>query len=311
MKVDSKYVWHQGGIVPFEKANLHFLNTSLHYGLSAFEGIRSYQTPRGPAIFRLKDHMERLQGSLKLLGVKKPPYNFETMMNSCREVIKVNDLKEAYIRPLFYIKEGGWGLSLRDTSWDYSVAAWPWDDYHGEKARNEGIKAIVSSITRNHINVSLTKGKIGGHYVNSALAKAEAQRAGVQEAVLLDHNGTVAECTGQNIFVVKKGKILTPPGHLILEGFTRETVIELLNEAGHSVKETTLTRDQLYLADEVFIVGTANEVLPMIEIDGITIGDGKPGAFCQLAQGLYDDLIHGKKDPDSPYLDYIFNNERI
>ena len=308
MKIESKFVWHQGGIVPFEKANLHFLNTSLHYGLSVFEGIRCYQTPRGPAIFRLKDHMERLQESLKLLGVEKPPYDLKTTIKSCKQVIQLNHLTEAYIRPLFYIKEGGWGLSLRDTSWDYSVAAWPWETYHGEKSKKEGIKAIVSSITRNHINVSLTKGKISGHYVNSALAKAEAQRSGVQEAILLDHNGTVAECTGQNIFVVKKGKVYTPPGHLILEGFTRETVIQILEEEGLSVSEKPLTRDQLYLADEVFIVGTANEVLPMIEIDGLSIGNGRPGEISQMAQFFYDDLIHGKRDPDSPFLDFIFND---
>ncbi|MBG09325.1 MAG: branched chain amino acid aminotransferase [Halobacteriovoraceae bacterium] len=308
MNVESKYVWHQGKIIPFEEAKIHVLNTSLHYGLSVFEGIRSYQTPKGPAIFRLLDHMKRLQDGLKLLGVETPPYGLKKTMESCKQVLKANHLKEAYIRPIFYIKEGGWGLSLKDTSWDYSVAAWPWDSYHGEKAKKEGIKAVISSLTRNHVNVSLTKGKISGHYVNSALAKAEAQRAGSQEAILLDHNGTVAECTGQNIFVVTKGKILTPPSHLILEGFTRETVIEILEEEGQSVSEMPLTRDQLYLADEVFIVGTANEVLPIIEIDGISIGNGKPGEICLMAQFFYDELVHGKRNPDSEYIDYIFNN---
>ena len=308
MNVEFKYVWHQGKIVSYEKANLHFLNTSLHYGLSVFEGIRSYQTPRGPAIFRLKDHMERLQDSLKLLGVETPPYDLKTTMKSCKEVLQVNELTEAYIRPIFYIKNGGWGLSLKDTSWDYSVAAWPWNSYHGQKAKNEGIKGVVSSITRNHINVSLTKGKISGHYVNSALAKAEAQRSGAQEAILLDHNGTVAECTGQNIFIVKNGKILTPPAHLILEGLTRETVIQILKEEGRTVFEKPLTRDQLYLADEVFIVGTANEVLPMVEIDGLKIRNGRSGEICQMVQSFYHDLIHGKRNPNSPFLEYILND---
>ncbi|MDC0256006.1 branched-chain amino acid transaminase [Bacteriovoracales bacterium] len=305
MNVESKFVWHQGKLVPYEKATIHFLNTSFHYGTGVFEGLRAYDTSKGPAIFRLKDHMERLLSSAKILGVNNLPYDLDTLMESCKEVVKANDLKEAYIRPMFYAREGGWGLSLKETVWDYSVAAWRWDKYHGNQAKNEGIKAKVSSYNRNHINVSLTKGKICGNYVNSVLAKAEAQRSGVQEAIMLDSNGFVAECTGQNLFIVKKGQIKTPVPHLILEGLTRDTIFSLIEDENIPLEEMILTRDHLYLADEVFIVGTANEILPMVEIDGITIGDGKPGPTCRKLQELYEKLIHGKLEKYWNHLDWV------
>ena len=305
MNVESKYVWHQGKIVPFEEATIHFLNSSFHYGTGVFEGIRAYKAKNGTAIFRLKDHVDRLFESLLLLGVDQAPYSKDVIFNSCKDIVKKNELDECYIRPMFYVREGGWGLTLKDALWDYSVAAWPWDKYHGETAKHKGIKAKVSSFNRNHINVSLTKGKISGNYVNSVLAKLEAKQCHVDESILLDRNGFVAECTGQNIFIIKNGKVKTPMPYLILEGFTRDTVIQFIKSNKMKFEECLITRDQLYLADEIFIVGTANEILPVVEVDGRRIGCGRPGAMTLEIQGFYDLVVRGEVEDFSDYLDWV------
>jgi branched-chain amino acid aminotransferase len=305
MSMESDYVWLEGEFVPFRDAKIHFLTSSLHYGTGIFEGIRCYSTPDGPAVFRLKDHLIRLYNSAQILGLGYLPYSIDELYNASIELIKLNDLVECYIRPLVYIKEGGWNLSTTNIKVDVGIATWKWANYLGPEALAKGVKANVSSFPRHHPNIMMTKGKIAGNYVNSVLAKSESLKGGYDEAIMLDPNGNVSECTGENIFIVRNGIIYTPPKNSVLEGLTRDTIIEIANDKGYIVKEEVLTRDQLYISDEVFVSGTAAEVIALREIDQRIIGKGSTGSVCSDIQKAYSQIVHGKDHNYKYWLDYI------
>jgi branched-chain amino acid aminotransferase len=308
MAFESDYIWMEGKFVPFHEAKLHFLTSSLHYGTALFEGIRSYSTSQGPAVFRLKDHLKRLMKSVQILGFKEFPYSFDEIYNATIELVKINNLEECYIRPLVYIKEGGWNLSVTNTKIDMGIAAWKWTNYLGKEALVNGVRANVASFPRHHPNIMMTKGKIAGNYVNSVLAKSESLRAGFDEAIMLDPSGYVSECTGENIFLVRDEIIYTPPRNSILEGLTRDTVITIGQDKGYKIIEEVITRDQLYTADEVFVTGTAAEVIALCEIDHRKIGNGKTGPICTELQKAYSETIHGKNSKYEFWLDYVFSS---
>ena len=307
MAFDSKYIWLEGKIVPFSEAKIHFLTSSLHYGTAVFEGIRSYSTPNGPAVFRLRDHIERLQ-SCHIFGMEELPYSIEEIYDASLELIKLNDMEECYIRPLIYIKEGGWNLSVTNVTIDMGIAVWKWTNYLGEAALLNGIRANVSSFPRHHPNIMMTKGKIAGNYANSVLAKTESLRGGFDEAIMLDPNGYVSECTGENIFIVRDNVIYTTPQNSVLEGITRESIIKIAEDLGFKVKEELFTRDQLYISDEVFVTGTAAEVIALSEIDYRKIGSGEMGHVCKQLQKAYSDVIHGRNKTYKHWLDYVYNS---
>tara|TARA_B100001123_G_C15344126_1_gene1036246 strand:- start:8391 stop:9341 length:951 start_codon:yes stop_codon:yes gene_type:complete len=309
MSFDSDYLWLEGDFVPFEDAKVHFLTSSLHYGTGIFEGIRSYTTPNGPAVFRLKDHIDRFFKSAKILGYRDLPYSKETIVEACLELIRRNGFEECYIRPLIYIKGGGWNLVVDDVEVEMGIAAWKWGNYLGEDALKYGIRANIATNSRLHPNITMTKGKIAGNYVNSVLAKTESLRAGFDEAILLDPSGTVAEGTGENIFVVEDGVIYTPPREMILEGLTRDSIIAIAHDIGYTVKEEKISRDQLYIADEVFVTGTAAEVVALSEIDHRSIGDGTMGPICAKLQKIYHEAVRGRLDGYSRWLDYVHDNQ--
>lgn len=311
MAFESDYIWLEGEFVPFKDAKLHFLTSSLHYGTSVFEGIRSYNTPEGPAVFRLRDHLRRLIQSTHILGMKELPYTYDEMYDATLELVRMNKMEECYIRPLIYINSGGWNLSVNNVGIGMGIAVWKWNNYLGEEALRNGIRANIASFPRHHPNITMTKGKVSGNYINSVLAKSESMLLGFDEAVMLDTNGNVSECTGENIFVVRNGVIYTPPRSSVLEGLTRESVMMLARDYGFSVVEDTITRDQLYIADEVFVTGTAAEIIALSEIDFRKIGSGVTGPVCKKVQELYSDLIHGKNEKYADWLDFIYTEETV
>jgi branched-chain amino acid aminotransferase len=301
----SDFVWHQGQLVNYEDATVHFLNASMHYGLAVFEGIRAYQTDNGLAVFRLKDHLKRLADSAKIMGLMSLPYSVEEMYQATMQVLRANNFADCYIRPLIYIVDGAWNLILKDIRVECSIAAWSWDKYMGEEAIEKGIRAKISSFSRHYVNAAMTKGKISGNYINSVLARSEVNRTGYDEAILLDHNGFVSECTGQNILLVRDGIIYTPPKYSILEGITRDTIINLAEFLDYQVKEELISRDQLYIADELFMVGTANEVIGIREVDDRQIGRGYTGEVTKVFQREYEQLVRGRLTQFSKYLDFV------
>ncbi len=303
MKAD--YIWMDGELVPYDQANVHFLNQGLHYGLAVFEGIRAYDTDRGPAVFRLPEHVNRLLDSAHALGIQNFKYSADEISAAIHQTISANKQTSCYIRPLIYMVDGPLSLNLDDSRPALSIATWEWGSLLGEESLSKGVRLMVSSFTRLHPNVNLTKAKIAGNYVNSALAKTIASRGGFDEAVMLDPEGFVAECTGENIFVVRDGKIYTPPRTTILEGITRDALITLAQDLGVEVVEEPLTRDQLYIADEVFICGTAAEVVPVSEIDYRTIGTGKIGAVTQKVQHAFLETIRGNGTRSDEWLSFV------
>jgi branched-chain amino acid aminotransferase len=305
MAMESKYIWMDGELVEFEKATIHFLTPALHYGAAVFEGIRSYATEKGPAVFRLKEHTERLLNSARVLGFRELPYSVEDIAEAIRLTVKVNEFNECYIRPLLYLTGGGWNLNVDGGVASVAIAVWEWGNYLGEDALEKGIRANISSFTRHQPNVMMTKAKITGNYPNSILAKTESVRLGFDEAIMLNTQGYVAECTGENIFFVHKGRIITPPSVDILEGITRESLITIARDSGYEVVEAPVSRDQLYVADEVFVCGTAAEVIGLSEIDYRTIGDGKTGPVTRSIQKTFHDVIRGKNPRYASWLDYI------
>jgi len=309
MAMESKYVWMDGELVEFEKATIHFLTPALHYGAAVFEGIRSYATDKGPGVFRLKEHSERLIDSAKVLGFRELPYNAEEIAEAIRLTVRANEFDECYIRPLLYLTGGGWNLNVDGGKAGMGIAVWEWGNYLGKEALEKGIRANISSFTRHQPNVMMTKAKIAGNYPNSILAKTESVRLGFDEAIMLNPQGFVAECTGENIFVVHKGKIITPPLVDILEGITRESMITIAKDMGYDVVETPVSRDQLYLADEVFVCGTAAEVIGLSEIDFRTIGKGKTGPITHSIQKTFHDVIHGKNPKYEEWVDYVNDSQ--
>jgi branched-chain amino acid aminotransferase len=291
-------------LVPFADANVHVITPTLHYGVGVFEGIRSYQTPNGPAVFRLRDHLERFLDSIQILGVLDYPYSVQEIQQAVFDTMRVNGFSECYIRPLMYL-DGPLGLNIDLSTPKLAIAAWEWGPYLGEEAQVTGIHMMVSSLSRLHPNVNMTKSKATGNYVNSMLVKSIALRSGYDEAVILDPAGYVAECTGENIFVVRDGIIYTPPRASILEGITRDTVMVLAADFGIPVVEEMITRDQLYIADEVFITGTAAEIVPARKIDFRVIGEGKPGKVSKSLLKLYLDTVHGQGKRSEQWLEYV------
>jgi branched-chain amino acid aminotransferase len=309
MSFTSEYVWMEGEFVPFGEAKVHFLTSSLHYGTAVFEGIRAYATAEGPAVFRLKEHIERLFKSAQILGMPEIPYSMEEIYDASLKIVELNNMEDCYIRPLIYVKEGGWNLSFNNTKLGVAIAAWKWNNYLGEDALLKGIKANVASFHRHHPNVMMTKGKTAGNYVNSVLAKSESLRLGFDEAIMLETSGVVSECTGENIFVVRNKVIYTPARTAILEGLTRDAVITIAQDKGYKIVEAVISRDQLYVADEVFVTGTAAEVIALSEIDFRKIGSGKMGPVCADLQKEYADVIRGKNKKYSCWLDFV-NKDR-
>jgi branched-chain amino acid aminotransferase len=309
MKIDGKYIWMDGNMIPAEQAVIPFLNTALHYGLGVFEGIRCYNTAgssgHGPAVFRLREHMERLVGSAKVLGFRKLPFNAEELIVAAKRTVAVNGLNDCYIRPLIFHDSANPNLNLDEGIARVGMAVWGWDHYLGEAALHNGVRANVSSFTRHHINVMMTKAKVTGNYANSTLAKTESVRLGFDEAIMLDPQGYVAECTGENIFLVRKGTIYTPPTGTILEGITRDTVITLAKDLGYTVVEQMISRDQLYLSDEVFVSGTAAECIGLAEIDFRSIGNGRTGPVTARIQEAFHAAIRGKHARSAAWLDYV------
>jgi branched-chain amino acid aminotransferase len=305
MGMESKFIWMDGELVPFEKATIHFLTPALHYGAAVFEGIRAYDTDKGPAIFRLRDHAERLIKSAEVFGFRNLRFTVEDVVEGCKAVVKANDFKDCYIRPLLYLTDGGWNLNVDGGRAALGIAAWEWNNYLGEQALAKGIRANISSYTRHHVNVMMTKAKISGNYANSFLAKTESVRLGFEEAIMLDPAGYVAECTGENIFIVKRGKIYTPAIAPVLEGITRHTIYTIAQDLGYKIKERPISRDQLYTADEVFVVGTAAECIGLSEIDFRKIGSGQTGPITQAIQKVYHDAIRARDPRYQSWCDFV------
>ncbi len=300
----SKKIWMDGKFVNWADANVHILTHTLHYGTGAFEGIRCYRTKKGPAIFRLKEHVDRLFDSCRILHMELP-FTPAQITKAIKDSIKVNKLKECYIRPLVYLGYGAMGLYAKGNPVRVAIAVWPWGAYLGEDGIKNGIRVKVSSFTRLHVNVTMTKSKTCGDYVNSTLAKSEAVACGYDEALILDTNGLVSEGTGQNIFIVRDGVLMTPPLPSVLEGITRRSIIEMAAKAKIEVRETNFTRDEVYIADEAFFTGTAAEVTPIREVDERTIGNGKPGPITKKLQKQFFKIVKGETGSYKSWLTYV------
>lgn len=305
MGMESKFIWMNGELVPFEKATIHFLTPALHYGAAVFEGIRAYDTAKGPAVFRLREHMERLLDSAHVFGFRDAPFTVEQCVTAVKDVVRANGFKDCYIRPVIYLDDGGWNLNVDGGKASLAIAAWEWGNYLGEESRTMGIRANISSFTRHHPNVMMTKAKVSGNYANSFLAKTESERLGFQEAIMLDPQGYIAECTGENIFVVRHGKIITPSTAPVLEGITRHSIHTIAQDLGYRILEQPISRDQLYIADEVFVCGTAAEVIALSEIDFRKIGAGVMGPVTRKIQDVYHDAIRGKIAKYEKWCDYV------
>ena len=302
----AKFIWMDGKLVPWDDARVHVLTHTLHYGLGAFEGLRCYKCEDGrSAIFRLREHMVRLWQSAKILNMK-PPYSVDEMSHACVETVRSNELAECYIRPILYVGAGEMGLAASmDNPIRFSVAAWPWGSYLGDEGIKHGIRVRTSSFSRFHINTLLTKAKAVGHYVNSILASMEARSAGYDESLMLDVDGYAAEGCGENLFIVRNGRVKTPPIATVLEGITRDTAIALLRHAGKDVVEERFTRDEVYIADEAFFTGSAAEITPIRSLDDRDIGVGRPGPVTTEIQRRYFDVIRGKLPEFSSWLTYL------
>jgi branched-chain amino acid aminotransferase len=305
MDMESKFIWMNGELVPFEKATLHFLTPALHYGAAVFEGIRTYDTPKGPAVFRLREHMERLLDSAHIFGFRDVPFTVDQCVTAAKDVVRANGFKDCYIRPLIYLDGGGWNLNVDGGKPSLAIAAWEWGNYLGEEARARGIRANISTFTRHHPNATMTKAKVAGNYANSFLAKTESVRLGFDEAIMLDPQGYIAECTGENIFVVRHGKIITPSTAPVLEGITRHSIHTIAQDLGYKILEQPISRDQLYIADEVFVCGTAAEMIGLSEIDFRKIGEGKTGPVTSKIQEIYHDAIRGKIKKYEGWCEYV------
>ncbi len=298
---ETSKIWMDGRFIDWKDATIHVLTHTLHYGLGIFEGIRCYRTNTGSAIFRLKDHVERLFASAHISQIKIP-YSPGDIQQAIIETVRINHLSECYIRPLVFLGYGDMGLYPKDNPIQVIIAAWPWGSYLGEDGLTKGIQAKIASFPRHHVNVSLTKAKITGYYVNSQLAKREAKSMGYDEAILLDTDGYVAEGSGENIFIVRKGIIKTTPLTCILEGINRDTVMQIAGRNSMTVQEQRFTRDELYIAEEAFFTGTAAEITPIRNVDGRNIGPGKPGPITKRLQQLFFDIVKGK---NNQYKDWL------
>ena len=299
------WIWLDGKMVPWREANVHVLTHTLHYGMGVFEGERAYLTNDGrTAIFRLQEHTNRLFNSAHILNMPMP-YSKEEINQATIEAVRINNLKSAYIRPMCFYGSEGMGLRADNLNVHCSIATWEWGTYLGDESITKGIRIRTSSFTRHHVNVTMCKAKANGNYMNSMLALADAMNDGYDEALLLDVDGFVAEGSGENIFIISKGKIYTPDLTSALDGITRATVIQLAKDKGYEIIEKRITRDEVYTADEAFFTGTAAEVTPIRELDNRTIGSGMRGPITTEIQKDYFALVKGELDGYDSWLDYI------
>jgi len=294
-------IWKDGQMVDWRDATLHMLTHSLHYGMAVFEGVRAYNTTNGTAIFRLKEHTQRLFNSAKIFQMKVP-FDMETIMNAQLEVVRANKLESCYLRPLVWIGSEKMGVSARGNTIHVGIAAWPWGAYLGEEGLAKGIRVKTSSFTRHHVNISMVRAKASGYYINSILANQEVTADGYDEALLLDTEGYVSEGAGENIFIVKSGKIYTPDLASCLDGITRDSVVTIARDLGIEVIEKRITRDEVYCADEALFTGTAAEVTPIRELDGREIGAGSRGPVTEKIQSMFFDIVGGKAPQYSHWL---------
>ena len=294
-------IWYDGKMVPWREATTHVLTHTLHYGMGVFEGVRAYETPQGPAIFRLQDHTDRLFRSGHILGMKLP-FSKDEINAAQLAVVRDNGLKSGYLRPMAFFGPEAMGISAKTLSVHVIVAAWPWGAYMGAEALTQGIRVKTSSFSRHHVNITMCKAKANGNYMNSILAHKEAEMDGYQEALLLDVDGFVAEGSGENFFLIRNGTLYTPDTTSALEGITRDTIIQLAGELGIPVVEKRITRDEVYCADEAFFTGTAAEVTPIRELDNRTIGSGTRGPITERLQALYFDCVQGRSAAHAGWL---------
>lgn len=298
------FIWQDGKLVPWREATTHALTHSLHYGMAVFEGVRAYKTDKGSAIFRLQDHTQRLAHSAHIFQMALP-YSQEELNEAQKEVIRANKLDSGYIRPLAFYGSEKMGVSPKGAKVHVIIAAWPWGAYLGEEGMQRGIRIKTSSFTRHHVNITMVRAKASGNYMNSILANNEALTDGYDEAMLLDPEGYVCEGAGENIFIVKNGKLYTPDLTSCLEGITRATVIQLAGEMGIEVVEKRITRDEVYCADEAFFTGTAAEVTPIRELDNRQIGVGHRGPVTKALQEKYFDVVNGRSEAHADWLAYV------
>ncbi|NVK12284.1 MAG: branched-chain amino acid transaminase [Gammaproteobacteria bacterium] len=299
-------IWFNNELVDWRDARVHVLTHTLHYGMGCFEGVRAYNTPEGPCIFRLKEHTDRLFNSAKILGMAMP-YTHEQINEACKQVVRDNNLEEAYLRPMVFFGDEGMGLRADSLKTNVIVAAWNWPSYMSPDALAKGIKVRTSSFTRHHVNITMCKAKANGNYINSMLALREALSGGADEALLLDPEGYVAEGSGENVFIVKNGVVYTPELTSCLDGITRATIMQFCEDIGVKVVEKRISRDEVYVADEAFFTGTAAEVLPIRELDDREIGAGVAGPLTQKLQSMYFDQVKGKR---SEYPEWLHNVNR-
>lgn len=297
-------IWFDGHMVPWRDANVHVLTHTLHYGLGVFEGVRAYETDQGAAIFRLQDHTQRLFRSAHILQMQMP-FDQQTLNDAQIALVRENNLISAYIRPICFYGSEGMGLRADNLQTHVAIAAWQWGAYLGEDGLERGIRIRTSSYTRHHVNIAMCRAKAIGNYTNSILALQEAIACGYDEAMLLDNEGYVMEGSGENIFIVRKGVIYTPDLTSALEGITRDTIFHLAQEIGVEIKEKRITRDEVYIADEVFFSGTAAEVTPIREVDNRTIGSGERGPITEKLQTLFFDLVHGRREQQRHWLTFV------
>ena len=298
------FIWQDGKLVPWREASTHVLTHSLHYGMAVFEGVRAYKTDKGTAIFRLQDHTQRLLRSAHIFQMDMP-FDVEALNEAQKEVIRANNLESGYIRPLAFYGSEKMGVSPKGAKVHVIVAAWPWGAYLGEEGMQRGIRIKTSSYTRHHVNITMVRAKASGNYMNSILANNEALTDGYDEAMLLDPEGYVCEGAGENIFIVRNGKLYTPDLTSCLEGITRATVIQLAGEMGIEVIEKRITRDEVYCADEAFFTGTAAEVTPIRELDNRQIGVGHRGPVTKALQEKYFDVVNGRSEAHADWLAYV------
>jgi branched-chain amino acid aminotransferase len=298
-------IWMNGEFVAWEDAKVHVLTHALHYGTGVFEGERCYDTERGPAIFRHDDHLDRLERSAKLYYMDMP-FSREQLREATHELIARNGFRSCYIRPLVYRGHGPMGLNPLDNPVEAIIACWEWGAYLGEEGKKNGIRARVSSWRRISDESLQPMSKASGQYLNSVLAKIEAQKSGYEEAILLDHYGHVCEGTGENIYVVRDGVIATPAvTNAILWGINRMSILEIAKDLGYEVVQRSIARSEMALADEVFMSGTAAELTPVREIDDMQIGDGRPGPITREIQGVFEDALHGRSERYAKWLDVV------
>ena len=297
-------IWYDGKLVDWRSATTHVLTHTLHYGMGVFEGVRAYKTDKGAAIFRLQEHTDRLFNSAHILQMKMP-FTKQEISDAMCAAVRENNLESAYIRPMAFYGAEAMGIAAKTLSTHVICAAWSWGAYMGDEALTRGIRVKTSSFSRHHVNITMCKAKANGNYMNSILAHQEAAQDGYDEALLLDVDGFVAEGSGENVFIVRKGKLITPDLTSALEGITRDTIVQLAGELGIEVIEKRITRDEVYTADEAFFTGTAAEVTPIRELDNRNIGAGVRGPITEKLQSLYFDIVKGKSPSHMHWLTLV------